>query len=54
MKTNRTLEAESAERLVYEPVPSPEAQVAIPAPLLAEVLKEFRFLNPNSDLPIIA
>jgi hypothetical protein len=52
MKTNHTTMIERADPLIYEPVLP--VQVAILAPILIELLNQFRSRSTDSNLPIIA
>jgi hypothetical protein len=47
-----TIDKETIEPLVYEPVPP--TQVAFLAPVLIELLNQFRSRGTDSNLPIIA
>jgi hypothetical protein len=54
MTTNHFIEARRIEPLVYEPVSVPPAHVAILAPMLVELLNQFRSAGADTNLPIIA
>lgn len=54
MTQHPSIESEKRDTLVYEPVPTEQTPVSILAPLLVEVLNQFRFTKATSDLPIIA